>query len=153
MVTAATFTRIQDNLSRPHRRVSPETSAMSNLQFCEKCQRGYLAEQGHNCPVAPLLKIQVPEAPVLRLFQVQDWAYVAAYSPADAIAWHEREYGETDPDYCDEIDADKTTMRDGDPDDPNFVTAPVITMRAEMDRMLAGGEVPPFLVAVDGHYA
>jgi hypothetical protein len=130
---------------------------MSNLHFCEKCQSGYLAGQGHDCPAAPLLKIQVPEALPLRLFFVQDWVYVAAATLEEAAAWHEREFsspGETvDRDDCYEVNADQLTMRDGDPDDPGFAAAPVITMRTEMDRMLAAGETPPFMVAIDGHYA
>ena len=125
---------------------------MSNLHFCDKCQRGYLAEQGHECPNEPLLKIQVTEASPLRLFPVQDWAYVAAATIEEAGAWHEREHpGEdVDRDYCDEVNADTLTMLDGDPDDP---AAPTITMRTEMDRMLTAGETPPFMVAIDGHYA
>jgi len=125
---------------------------MSNLQFCEQCGSGYLTEQGHRCQGAPLLKLQVTEAlPPLRLFLVQDWAYVAAYSREEAMDWHRHEFSdeEVDPDYCDEVSAE-LTMRDGDPDDQN---APTITMRTEMDRMLTAGHTPPFLVAVDGHYA
>jgi hypothetical protein len=25
---------------------------MSNLRYCEKCQKGYLAEEGHSCPTS-----------------------------------------------------------------------------------------------------
>src|SRR3990167_10652457 len=30
---------------------------MSNLMFCEKCQSGYLREDGHVCPNEPLLPV------------------------------------------------------------------------------------------------
>ena len=35
---------------------------MSNLNFCEKCQSGYLTEDGHDCPNTPLATM--PDSPL-----------------------------------------------------------------------------------------
>lgn len=87
----------------------------------------------------------------LRLFRVNDWAFVAARTLEEAKDWHRREYPgeEIDDDWCEEEAIDQP-MHDGEVGDTE---APIITMREEIKRQLAAGEIPPFLVATDGHYA
>lgn len=45
---------------------------MSNLKYCIKCSKGYLLENGHNCPMESFIRITTPtdsNLPILKEFR------------------------------------------------------------------------------------
>lgn len=95
---------------------------------------------------------QTPPAPAeLKVFKICDWVYVAAANLEEAKAWHRRECPgdenneEIDEDSHEVSDTLKTRTEEGE-------NSPVITLREAINKYLAAGESPPFMVCVDRHY-
>jgi len=78
-------------------------------------------------------------AVTIRVFQVDDWAYVAAKSPEDAAAFIAKDYDRPeDPDEreLDEVNPERDAKLD-----------------AFLKQFIQSGKAVPALIAIDGHYA
>ena len=73
----------------------------------------------------------------IRIFQVDEWAYVAARSPDEAVACVDADTGRPD-------DVEEQDMKEITPN-PNLV--------ALLGRHIAVGGAIPAIIAIDGHYA
>lgn len=73
----------------------------------------------------------------IKVFQVDDWAYVAAQSADEAAAFIEAESGR--PDDTGEQELDEVT--------------PTGNLLVLLQKHIASGEGLPALIAIDGHYA
>lgn len=78
-------------------------------------------------------------ADTIRVFQIDDWAYVAAKSPEDAAAFVSKEYDR--PEDQDERELEEVNL------------AHNAKLDTFMKEFILSGKSVPALIAIDGHYA